>query len=371
MKKAFAILLVLVVACSLFAQGANEAAAPKAEPVMTHDELVAAAQAEGTLTIYSYSSRMAKIGEAFQNLYGIKVECTQLKDAEMIEKVSTEAAAGLDAADLIYCQDGSRVYPELILAGYVTTYVPEDYKALIPETYQDPLVFEFCNKLFMYNNENGASDLTNIWQLTEPQWKNKVQTKDGFQEGVNLNFFTMITRDDWAQKIADAYKALYGKDIVLDADCKNAGYQWIKGLYANVVLGKSDTTIHEQVGAAGVGDYYGLYTYNKSRNSAAKGLHTAPNTAMQPFAGFMYPVYTFITKNAKSVNAAKLFIEYASSNEGFEVYKVLGDYSPKADLVNPEDPISFSQWEQILVVEDPAWCAEARPDVEEFISRIM
>ncbi|MBQ0071541.1 MAG: ABC transporter substrate-binding protein [Spirochaetales bacterium] len=373
MKKALVLAMVLVLAAGfVFANAASEKAAPAPEvKAMTHDELVAAAQAEGTLTIYSYSSRTAKVAEAFSNLYGIKVETTQLKDSEMIEKVSTEAAAGLDAADLILCQDGSRVYPELILAGYTVNYLPEEYKGLIAEKYQDPLVYEFCNKLFMYNNENGVTSVKNVWELTEPQWKNKFQTKDAFQEGVNLNFFTMCTREDWAQKLADAYKALYGKDIVLDADCPNAGYQLIKGLYANAVLGKSDTTINEQVGAAGVGDYYGLYTYNKTRNSAAKNLHVAPNTEMVPFAGFMYPVYCFITSNARSTNAAKLFVEYAFTSEGFEPYKVLGDYSAKADLVNPEDPISFSQWESILVVEDPEWCAEARPDVEEFISRIM
>ena len=99
----------------VFANGQTEKTEAKVEEkVMTHDELVEAAKAEGTLTVYTYSSRTTKIGDAFTALYGIPVEVTQLKDTEMIEKVSKEAAANLDAADVVFCQDGSRVITELV-----------------------------------------------------------------------------------------------------------------------------------------------------------------------------------------------------------------------------------------------------------------
>ena len=82
-------MVLLLLALPVFANGQTETTSPKVEEkVMTHDELVEAAKAEGTLTVYKYSSRTTKIGDAFTAKYGIPVEVTQLKDTEMIEKVS-------------------------------------------------------------------------------------------------------------------------------------------------------------------------------------------------------------------------------------------------------------------------------------------
>lgn len=373
MKKITCIIVSLLLCTLVFAGGSQEEAATVAEePVLTHDELVQAAQAEGELNIYTFSSRSAQVAELFQNKYGIKTTSTQLSDSEMVDKVSTEAANGVQAADLIFAQDSSRVLPELIMTGYVSNYIPEGSEDLYPEEYLDPLVYDFCNKIFAFNNEKGPIGITNVWQLTEPEYKGLIQFKDPFSESVNMNFFTMITRDDWAEKLAAAYKDLYGTDIVLSDDCPNAGYQWIKGLYQNAVLGKSDTTIAENVGAKGQeNQLIGLFTYNKFRNNEAKDLALDVIFDMKPFAGFMYPVYAQIPSNSTHVNAAKLFIEFATTPEGWAPYAITGDYSPNANLPNSEDPISFEEWSNMLVVEDPVWCSEHRAEVEEFISKIM
>ena len=374
MKKTIALLLVLTLAFAVFAAGANETktAAPAASNKTAeelHDDMVAAAKAGGDLSIYTYSSRTAKTAAAFQEAYGIPSASTQLKDSEMVTKVSTEAAANLDGADVILAQDGARLYPELIATGYVTTYIPDSIKDVINERYTDPLVYEYCTKLFIYNDELGKSNVSNVWQLTEPEYAGKIQMKDAFQEGVNLNFLTMLTSPEWSQKLADAYKELYGKDIVLTT--KNAGYEWIKMFYKNCVLGKSDTTIAENVGAKGQAtQLWGLFTSNKLRDKESKNLALQPQVTMKPFAGFMYPVYAFIPSNSKNTEAAKLFLEFAYSDAGWAPYNnLIGDYSPVHP--NAEDEITLEQYTEILVVEDPVWCAENRADVEEFISTIM
>lgn len=373
-RNVLAVAAVLLAGAMAFAQGTSEASAPKeAEKPMSHDELVAAAQKEGTLTIYTHSSRTAKAAAGFTEQYGIKVDVTQLKDSEMIDKVSKEAAADLDGADLIFCQDGSRVYPELLMAGYVQNYIPPTRADQVDPKYSDPLVWEFITKLFIYNNEKAGSPITNVWQLTEPEFKGRLQFKDPFSEGVNMNFFTMVTNDAWSQKLADAYKAEFGKDIVLKSDEKNAGYAWIRGLYENgAVLGKSDTTLAENVGAKGQDtQLIALITSNKLRTAAAKNL-ALDIAHPTPFSGFMYPAYMFITKNAKSPNAAKLYAEYAMTADGFKPFDTQGDYSPVLDISkNVEDGMTVADWEKELVVEDPQWCAEARPDVEEFISKLL
>lgn len=381
MKKTFRVLsvvaVILIMSTSLaFAGGAKESATKATLDLSTpqsHEALVAAAQKEGTLTVYTHSSRTTNIADLFTAKYGIKVNTTQLKDTEMIEKVSKEAIANLDAADVVFCQDGSRIYPELLLTGYVQSYIPASVSNLIiADEYRDPFVWEIMNKVFIFNDETAGQTVTNVWQMTEPEWYGRLQFKDPFSEGVNMNFFTMVTRDDWAKRLSDAYRALYGKDLVLTT--KNAGYEWIKGLYSNgVVLGKSDTTIAENVGAKGQGrQLMGLFTSNKLRTAKAKDLALASSYDIVPFSGFMYPAYVFIPANVKNLNAAKLFIEFSMTKEGWAPFDTIGDYSPIEPLKNnSEDILTLEDWAKQLVYEDPAWCAEARSDVEEFISSIV
>ncbi|MBQ3831174.1 MAG: extracellular solute-binding protein [Spirochaetales bacterium] len=368
MKKIFALFTILaIVAGCVFAAGAQEGqkAAPAAKE-MTHDELVAAAQAEGSLTVYTFTSRGSKVGEAFEAKYGIKTEVTQLSDSEMITKVTAEAKAG-QGADIIFAQDSGRVLTELFDTGYVVKYTPASVAAAIPAQYADPLVYDLNIKAFIYNDETDT-DITNVWQLTEPQWKGRIQYKDPQKESVGMNFFVMLTTDEWAGKLAQAYKDLYGKDLVLTTP--NAGYEFIKMLLANSVLGSSDSKICEAVGAKGQAQQlYGLFTINKLRNASEKNLALSVNYNMVPFNGFMYPIYTGLTSIAAHPNAAKLFMEFAYSEEGWKPMDTLGDNNPI--LGSSEDSLTIADWEKTLVIEDPEYLAANRYEVEQFIVSIL
>ena len=140
---------------------------------LSEDELIEQAKAEGKVVIYSATSVMEKVAELFKAKYGIDVEVTQLGDSEMIEKVSSEAQAGVSGgADAILCQDGARVISELITPGYTQNYLSSRITDVVPEEDQNPLVFQFCNKVFIFNNEKlDDTAYTNIWQFTDPQYK--------------------------------------------------------------------------------------------------------------------------------------------------------------------------------------------------------
>ena len=342
-----------------------------AEP--SHDELVKQAKKEGSLTIYSNSSRHSKAGEAFEKKYGIKVFSTQLKDVEIIEKISKEASAKLKGADLVFVQDSGRVYGELITPGHLTNYVPPSMAGKLAKEDQNPLVFEFFSKAIVFNNEKGdASPITNVWQLTDPDWKGRFQMKDPFQEGVNMNFLTMLTKPEIAAQLAAAHKAHYGKDIVLTTP--NAGYEWIKRLFKNsMVLSTSDTKISEAVGAKGQkAQLAGLMTTNKLRMADKKNLALKPAMDARPFAGFYYPMYGMIPTNSRNINAAKLFLEYVLTAEGFEPWAdSLGDYSSNPEIPVSKDDLPLKEWSKILVREDPKWCFEHRADVENFLNGII
>lgn len=373
MKKLVTVsLMIAAIAASAFAMGGKDAAAAAPEPAMTQEQLVAAAKAEGKVVVYSITSRISSAATEFEKLYGIKVEASNLKDGELIEKVTKEVGGGIQGADFVICQDSGRVYGQLIATGYLVNYVPPSMKSIIPAEYQNPLTFQLINKVFIFNSERGTAPvIKNVWELTEPKWKGLVQFKDPKAEGVNANFLTMITSPEWSAKLERAYQDLYGKKLVLTT--KNAGYEWIKRFFQNgLVLGNSDTTISENIGIKGQPQTtMGLFVYSKKRFDAKKNLALEPMTEVAPFTGFIYPAFLMLTKNAAHPAAAKLFVEYLLTAEGFKPWsKDVGSYSSNPSIpVNEDDhPVSF--WKTRLVPEDPQYLFENRAAVEEFVNNI-
>ena len=74
--------------------------------------------------------------------------------------------------------------------------------------------------------------------------------------------------------------------------------------------------------------------------------------------------------NAAHPNAAKLFIEFLFSEEGFAPWgKDCGTYSANPNIGVQEDiDYPFSTWEPLLVKEDAEYCFANRADVEEFLN---
>ncbi len=228
--------------------------------------------------------------------------------------------------------------------------------------------------MFIFNNElSTANQFTNIWALTTEEWAGNFQFKNPFQESVNANFMTMVTKPEIADQIGKAYKDFFGKEIVLTTE--NAGYEWIKAIFENnLVLTTSDTKTAESIGIKGQNKERnaGLFVYSKLRYVESKNLALQPIMDMTPFSGFMYPIYALMRTDAVNPNAAKLFIEYLLTDEGFTPWsKNMGTYSANpAVSIQPNDhPIST--WEKILVIEDPTYCFENRADVEEFLNEYI
>ena len=211
--------------------------------------------------------------------------------------------------------------------------------------------------------------------------------KDPFTEGVNMDFLTVITSDENAALLEEAYKEYYGEDIVLDDDCPNAGYQWIKMLYNNgLVVGTSDGDMAQSIGAEGqTKAWSGLITLNKYVKNLEIGYKLGYSSDVSPFAGFIYPIYGLLTANADNPEMAKAFLCWLYTEDGWfgdgettlndgSVYVGMtgrqGDYSANTSLGVAEGDQELSVWEDILIVEDPEYAAEYRADVEDFINLI-
>ncbi|MBQ7654874.1 MAG: ABC transporter substrate-binding protein [Clostridia bacterium] len=374
MKKLLCIVLALMMALCALPALADVAADVEAGEALTHEQLVEKAKAEtGTFVVYGNTSRITTAAEEFAALYDIPFESNNLKDQEIYTKLRSENGNG--AADMVMIQDGAQL-TDAIDEGLVINFVPAEVKGVLDEADQQPaLVHQYINKLFIYNNlgENVPA-IKNVWELTAPEMKGNVIFKNPESEKVNMNFLVMCTKDEWAAKLADAYKAWKGEDIDL-GEYKNAGYKWVAEFLDNVTFGKSDTTIAEEVSQETAAGKIGLFVLSKLRSSSvltdnltvAQYDATANGYAIAPFAGFMYPMYTMINTKATRPYTGMLFIEYLMSQEGFQPWgKSIGAYSPNPAITVNEGDLTIDVWKDTLVMEDAEYILESF-EVDDFI----
>ena len=102
---------------------------------------------------------------------------------------------------------------------------------------------------------------------------------------------------------------------------------------------KSDEEVSEAVGAPGQQNPpVGLMAAAKFRNNEEKGYFLAPADGLAPYvAGPMPQTMQYVTKT-KSPNAAKLYIHFATSQEGMEFIMPDGKRSYNPDVKPSEDP---------------------------------
>lgn len=348
---------------------------------MTHEELVEKAKAEtGTFVVYGNTSRVLSAAEKFGELYGIKVEGTNLKDAEIYTKLQAEAKGKVKGADMVMIQDGASLQAQALDTGLLVNFVPMSVRDKVAEEDQNPLKCIYTNKLFIWNKlGDNVPAIKNVWELTEERFKGNIVVKSPEGEQVNMNFLVMLTSEEWSKKLEKAYKDLYNKDIEL-GEYKNAGYKWIAEFLKNCSFGKSDTVIAEEVSKEEAKGKIGLFVLSKIRSSSVFSDNlaigqwemTKNNTKLEPFSGFMYPIYSMVTANAQRPYTAMLFIEYLMGEEGFSFWsKSVGAYSANNSLKINEGDLPLSTWKENLVVEDPNYILENSADVNDFVIKYL
>ena len=365
---ALSMLMCTVPACADVAEDVE------AGEAMTHEELVEKALAEsGTFVVYGNTSRITTAAEKFGAQYGIPFESNNLKDQEIYTKLRNET--GNSAADMVMIQDGAQL-TDAIDEGLVVNFVPASVKDVLDENEREPaLVHQFINKLFIYNNKgDSVPAIRNVWELTDPAMKGNVIFKNPESEKVNMNFLVMCTEPEWADRLAEAYKNWAGEEIDL-GDYKNAGYKWVAEFLDNVTFGNSDTTIAEEVSQETAAGKIGLFVLSKLRSSSVltDNLTVAEydaqekGYAVEPFSGFMYPMYTMVNTRATRPYTAMLFIEYLMSKEGFEPWGInIGAYSPIPDIKVNEEDLPIDVWKTVLIMEGSDYILDSF-EVEDFI----
>lgn len=343
------------------------------------DALLPQARKEAKVTVYAFTSRIARVEKAFEEAYpGIDMVSFDMSSTEQIARLKSEAAAGIAGADVIYISDAPVVITELLASGLVAPYVPPRVADAVPQKFREPLLAQrLSTKVLMYNEEahpEGAP-VRNLWDLTGPEWKGRVVMVDPLQRGDYLDLMTeFVLRSD---ALAAAYEAAFGKPIALGDGIDNAGRQFIADLFRNdVVLVGSTDDVNKAVGAKGQSNPpVGFTSYSDRRDNEDEGWALQVANDVAPANGIVFPA--FLALNPKTANpaAARLAIDFLmgddsdTGGDGFKPFYVAGDWPTRTDIAPHPDAIPLADFKGWQI--DPAETAKIRAEVADFILQLQ
>ena len=358
----------------------------KAASKMTEEELIAKAKEEsGAFLAYGNTSRITKAVENFKEKYGSQINLTEatgtkLSDTEIYTSLTNEysVADNSKGASFVLVQDSASLASYRENSNILTNYYPESLVGKLDENELVPLTHQYINKLFMWNNTAGedAPKFSNVWELTEAKYKNKIYFKSPKSEQVNMNFLTMLTSDEWVGKLTTAYKSYFGTDYVADSKYESIAYKWIVEFLANADTSSytSDTKMASGLSQTTNSDKVGLFVLSKLRDSSVLSDNLTvgawEENSITPFAGFMYAIYAQVATNAPRPYTAMLFTNYLMTAEGFNPWGgSIGGYSSNVDIPVYEGDKEVSFYKQCLVFENGSYINSVKVKVEDFINK--
>ena len=361
---------------------------------MTTEQLLEKAKTEtGDFVAYGNTSRITKAVDNFKAKYtelGLndKSVGTKKNDSQIYTLLGNEykMTGSTTRASMVLIQDSAQLDQYTSLTKMLVNYIPNGMEDKVDEANRVPLAHQFINKLFMYNTA-GETNLkfTNVWELTQEKYRDKIFFKSPKTEQVNMNFLIMLTSDEWAGKLETAYKAFNNNQAAEDVGAgktyKNYGYKWVHDFYLNCNLSiDSDTKIAGQLSSSDNAGKMGLFVLSKLRDDSVQQDNLQVSAwdkkddnslqKIEPFAGFMYSIYAQLAANAPRPYTAMLFVNYLMTEEGFKPWASMGGYSANTTVPVTQGDSELSFWQSNLVVENGAYINSVKVDVEDWISKI-
>jgi len=306
----------------------------------------AAAREEGTVTIYSVSSRIAKLVDSFQERYGIEIVGYDIASDLQLEKLRREHNAGVHTVDVLFNSESSILLNEALPAKLVWNFIPESVSDELTESEKSPLLIQrHSSRIVYYNtmlNPNGAP-INSLWDMTREEWSGRTLLPSPLEDSLSANFIQTILANP--EDMAAAYQREFGEPLsyseaVIEAveniatiDKPNASIEWLYRFLQNEPVFQGSTTkIFKNVGdIAQENPPIGITTFSKLRKNK-KGVYAAgPIYDLDPIFGVTYPTALMIADMAPNPNAAKLLIRYMME-EGFSPWNEPGDYSARESV---------------------------------------
>ena len=341
--------------------------------------------------------------------YNMDFEWQQPKNNKIFDQLNADNKKDVGTFAMTLIQDGNQIQTKMVNPGVLDTFIPKEWaeaNGTTPDAYTGFLPLQTLNKVFMYNC-TGSKTFSNCWDFVAEDAHGLFMDVDS--EIVGKNFLYMLTRDDYAAWMKEAFDALpddqkaYFQPTI--NECKavaeefglsdDAAYSlaWIKLWVGSYNAQTDDGPICNTLVDASATDQFGLLVYSKLRSveeSASVSVNNVKVAAYedgyQGIGGYGYCHYLFVTDNSPLPWTACAFIAYMTcTKDGFSAWgKDMGGYSanPKVAEENEaeyhhsiggmeEDGTTvkfaakndrgYDWWtgEGKLVLEDPQYCADA------------
>lgn len=311
---------------------------PYADAQEKLEALREAAKQEGKVVVYTSTSRVGRVKKLFEETYpGITLEVFDMENPEVVEKIAREQRAGAFTGDVMLAGDGPTLIGRLLNQQMIWNYVPPLLKPAFPAQFQSPLlVHRLGANVVYYNSEaHTAPPVGSWWDLTRPEWRNRLVVYDPLGEPDVLALFTMMVKD--AALLEEDYRRVFGQALKLTTP--NAGYELIKGILRNrPTLMKTDDDVARAVGTRGQArPLLGIGgAYSKVRVREEKNLAFEVVTGLTPRAGILTLEHIAVINRAPHPNAAKLLIQFLLGDNkgggGFAPWFVAGNWPARSDI---------------------------------------
>ncbi len=343
--------------------------------------------------------------------YNMEFEWQQPKNNKIFEQLTSDSLKSEGTFAMTLIQDGNQIQTKMVDTDILKTFIPKEWadaNGTTADAYEGFLPLQTLNKVFEYNN-TGDKKFTNCWDFVYDGNHPLFMGVDS--EIVGKNFLMMLTEDQYATWLKDAYDALdadkkaYFEPTIqeMQADAADLGLgangayalAWIKLWVNNYNEQTDDGPICNTLVDASATDQSGLLVYSKLRSveeSATVSVNNVDIAAYQDgykgIGGYGYCHYLFLTKNSPLPWTACAFIAYmTTTQEGFEPWgKDMGGYSSNpvvaqateekfqhsvggGDEFPAKNDRGYDWWtnEGELVLEDPAYCSEVSFSVGSWI----
>ena len=336
---------------------------------MTDEQLYEKAKEElkdgGAINIYATSSKMLKDKETFEEAFpGLTVEIMDLDNDEVLQKCVQEARANNVLGDVLQVKDvNGDVFYQYYEEGIIAPFYPKDICAHISEKllkYGYPL---YASQSFWYYNTDAFPDgqpITSWWQLIEKDdagnQKYRLFTKEIGSETAYLSIFASFIAN--ADKMAEDYKAVYGKDLEYTYDAskfefevpeKNAGveYLWRFSQMKITFIGDGDELVAAVNNSTKDDPAFALASAGKITNRDDSGYKIAW-IVLNPYNGLQNLEYMYVVNNCKHPAGARLFIRFvtggADGESGeFKPFQKEGNWPVRDDVKDKKNDMTLKE----------------------------
>ena len=317
-----------------------------------------AAKKEGKVVIYANTSKISKAAEKWAEVYpDIAIEAYDLGGDDVLSKTLGEQQSGTIVGDVWMSSGGAELVGNVLPHEYVWRFVP-DSVSVSPEYTEPLLMSRLGTTMLAYNSElNDKCPVTNLWELTQPEWKGKLVIEDPLNDASTLS--KLLTIVYHADEMKQAYVDLYGSEPTLDADTPNAGWLWLKKFAQNAPIPEpGGDEVDSAFATPGMTDNLLAFTsYSNYPDVQDGNLAFEPCWGVDPISGAQSQSYLGIMNQAPHPNAAKLFIKFINTEDGRDPWAKFGTFFPDPTYVVPEGMLTLDEVQKYtwLIAEQYAY----------------